>query len=221
MVIPAFRLPQVPQEPLYKVAYGTAMFTKARQLYFVISNVASDITCLLNSDITTVFIQMQAALAPWLSQANAPPSTSLTSNLTSQFYKDWAPTYHSFKQLVNDINTHPLTVMSRKFFFIKQSCDFTIASIQWLKGNRTNQSMLFHSVNTALAVLPMMIASLPTNSYQQITANVVLLGCLAYSIRKDYLHSTLKQPRESSPCIHFIQNNLIPKIKVASAQLFG
>lgn len=220
-----------PPTPVVKAAmegyaqtlYGYSVFSKARWLCNASGYVAHDLLNLANSCLPRFYLQIQAASNPLFSRLEQ--TTSQPNNVQSfaHSFFNFAQFHSQAKEIVNFVHHHPAIIFLRKFCFIKQTCDFSIALAQWVTGNRSNYSMLNNAVNTALSYIPMGLTYTAMGSTfpAQVLGNIILLGCLAYSIRQDILGSIDHSNRESSPTVSLIRNYALPKLQNLCSRLFS
>jgi hypothetical protein len=110
--------------------------------------------------------------------------------------------YRTLKSGVDALNNHRTIVQIRYVFVIKQTCDFSLTLSDWILGKKSNSSLLYQTVNTALSWSPM--------AYKLISESdsPFLLNCftaasgaaLAYSFARDYLaYTSPDKYKETSP----------------------
>jgi len=153
------------------------------------------------ADPSELFLKVQAIIS---SVSNDP---SLFSSKSSMF--DVKKNYSHFKKTVKWMNQLPLMIALRRIFMVKQTCDFTLALYSWMQGNRSNTSMVRHTVNTALTWVPFMVyeAKLLDSPFALNFTALFTLGCLTYSAFQDFRQYDPKK-REKSPTIELIQSVL-------------
>lgn len=207
--------------------YGWGVINKTRQIYKGTTLMVDDVSRLSSSCFPRMYMQFQAAISP-LSKLTTSKSAneSLFYATCSESYTDSGYLSHlfdSFKEKVNTINAHPIMQTTRIACLVKQTFDFSIASAQWVTGNRTNKSMLHNTVNTALSYAPFMLAytSFGETLPGQVLGNAILLGCLAYSVRQDFFQSIDRSQRESSPTVALAKRFILPKVQSIFSRVWG
>ncbi len=192
--------------------YGYGILNKARELCNSSYKIAAKSLYFLGGyPNLAANLPMNNTLHPLLANAE---QLNLSSQVTTQMASSLF-NFTEMQQTVQLISQHPATNFLKECIFVKQTCDFTIASTQWLSGNRSNRSMAHNVVNMALSCIPIILASTAFGSTlpAQVIGNAILLGCLAYSIRQDALSSIDPSNRESSPSIAWIKDHAIPAVR--------
>ncbi len=192
---------KVPEQAI-QASYGVGIVGKTYRLQQALRHIASDIE-ILSSFNNEVFIQLQAYIS--IFGAQTPSSTSLPQGETA---------YTKFKDCAKFLDKHPLTQFFRIILFWKQTSDFAVASVQWLSGNRENRSMAYQLLNTSLSYIPLLIAKAAEEKFTnlQISLNIMMLACLAYSLRRDMTLSADSKERETSPTMGLIKKYLMPPV---------
>lgn len=210
------------QEKATLASYGWGVFSKGKRFVSSMGYLYRDVERLTDSRLTRIFMQTQAIIFPWSNQAQA-AATPIDGAAKAASYIDFGSLYNTFKEHVNYITNHPISVFSRGFFFCKQTLDFGIATVQWGAGYRTSKSLLNHGVNTALAYIPFFAAShaLGESLPAQLAINAMTIACLAYSIRQDFVQSANKKEREASPSISLIRTHALPHVQKLAQKILG
>ncbi len=203
--------------------YCWGVLNKTHKIYKGLTNICDDVFSLFNSRLQCM--QFQATLPP------PPELTLLSKNYTiislpmtcNKSYTDASYLKHTFSSFKGIINASPLVQISKKACLVKKTFDFGIASVQWITGNRSNQSMLHNTINTALSYMPFMLAytSFGETLPGQVLGNAILIGCLAYSVRQDFFKSIDRSKRESSPTVDLTKRFILPKIQNIFSKVWG
>lgn len=203
-------------ERALQALYGYGILNKARELYNSSCKIALK-SLYFFGDYPNLAANLPTnnTLHPLLANAE---ELNLPTQLTTRALLN----FNEIHKAIQFISQHPATAICKKWLFAKQTCDFTIASIQWLSGNRPNKSMGHNLVNMALSCIPIILASTAFGSTlpAQVIGNAVLLGCLAYSIRQDALSSIDPNNREASPSIAWIKAHAVPAAYRLGSRLF-
>lgn len=198
-------------------SYGFGILSKGQKLTSIFNYLYRDIARLTDSRITHLFMQLQAGF-------------SIRGGLYSNDFTPTCSAYFSFsnishiaKDYIHQFTEHPISKFATSFFFYKQTLDFAIASYEWVTKSRSSKSLLNQTVNTTLAYIPVIAgaSSLSEDLSVQLAMNALTIGCLAYSIRQDFICSTNSKLREPSPSILMLRLKIIPKIQSFSQKFWS
>lgn len=110
--------------------------------------------------------------------------------------------YTGSRDAIDVILKHPTAVTLRYFFLAKQTNDLFLTYLGWLAEEKTNENLVYQSVNTLISWSPILIHWLkfqPEYQTALFAVNLVSTLCLVYSIHVDYKNYYDPSTRIKSP----------------------